>query len=124
MREACFYYYGCVLALAEITSLMVQYKKDDPYCFIMDQGLQYRRVGEVGKTYRVVVGKELKVMLDSNPYNLDKERPYTEMYPNDIKEVKLPKDEIKRVTNSLLLVGCYAIPKYYATYNYLLEPGD
>lgn len=121
MIETCFYYYGCVLPLAEITSLMVQYKKNDPYCFILDQGLQYRRVGEVEKTYRIVIGKEIALFTDKNPYHLDKNNPYTEMYQDDIHTYRIKKKDKMDIANKLLLVGCYNIPKYYATYNYSLE---
>ena len=72
---------------------MVQYKKKDPYCFILDQGLQYRRVGEVEKTYRIVIGKEIALFTDKNPYHLDKNNPYTEMYQDDIHTYRIKKKD-------------------------------
>ena len=119
MKESYFYYYGCIVPLSEVTGLMIQFNKHDMYSFVFENGLQYRRVGEVAKTFRIIVGKELKIFTDENPYDLSKDCLYKEMYETDIKDVKLSSSEKNKINLALVKVGCYSIPKYYATYNYL-----
>jgi len=124
MREACFYYFGCVLSAAEIRMLMLQKDKDDFYVYVLEQGLQYRRVGHAEDSFRIVIGKELECFTDKNPYNLDKERPYTEMYEIDYKPYELSLMDRIELQRTLYIVGCYEMPTYWATYNYMLYEGE
>lgn len=117
-NEHIFYYFGSVLPLADITSLMVQFRQKDPYCFILDQDLEYRKVGLIDKTYRIVIGREIDISTD-NYFNLSEDNPYVEIIDKDIlKEIKLSRNEEQIVNKSLLKVGSYPIPKYWATLNY------
>jgi len=117
-NEHIFYYFGSVLPLADITSLMVQFRQKDPYCFILDQDLEYRKVGLIDKTYRIVIGREIDISTD-NYFNLSEDNPYVEIIDKDIlKKIKLSRNEEQIVNKSLLKVGSYQIPKYWATLNY------
>lgn len=113
-----FYYFGSVLPLADITSLMVQFRQKDPYCFILDQDLDYRKVGLIDKTYRIVIGREIDIPTD-NYFNLSDENPYVEVIDKKIlKEIKLSNKEEQKINKALLKVGSYQMPKYWATLNY------
>ena len=117
-NEHIFYYFGSVLPLADITSLMVQFRQTDPYCFILDQDLEYRKVGLIDKTYRIVIGREIDIPAD-NYFNLSEENPYVEIIDKDILEkIKLSSKEEQIVNKNLLKVGSYQIPKYWAVLNY------
>ena len=117
-NEHIFYYFGSVLPLADITSLMVQFRQKDPYCFILDQDLEYRKVGLIDKTYRIVIGREIDISTD-NYFNLSEDNFYEEIIDKDIlKKIKLSRNEEQIVNKSLLKVGSYQIPKYWATLNY------
>ena len=113
-----FYYFGSVLPFADITSLMVQFRQTDPYCFILDQDLEYRKVGLIDKTYRVVIGREIDIPAD-NYFNLSEENPYVEIIDKNILEkIKLSSKEEQIVNKNLLKVGSYQIPKYWTVLNY------
>lgn len=109
-----FYYFGHILPLAEITQLMVQYHETDPYCFILDQGLQYRKVGQINKTYLVCIGRELDSP-DTNEYNLARDKIFTRI---DDKQYSIGMKHEQEVLTSLLKCGVYLPPHYYAIYNY------
>ena len=113
-----FYYFGSVLPFADITSLMVQFRQTDPYCFILDQDLEYRKVGLIDKTYRIVIGREIDISTD-NYFNLSEDNPYVEIIDKNILEkIKLSSKEEQIVNKNLLKVGSYQIPKYWTVLNY------
>ena len=71
MLENCFYYYGAVIPIAEVSARMHSLKsilRQDIYCYILDNKLHYRRVGNVHRIYRIVIGRELHVA-DVNKYD-------------------------------------------------------
>jgi hypothetical protein len=109
-----FYYFGRILPLAEVTQLMVQYKEKDPYCFILDQGLQYRKVGQIDKTYLICIGRELAIP-DTNEYGLARDKIFTQL---DDKTYSIGMKHEQEVLSSLLKCGVYLPPHYYAIYNY------
>lgn len=111
-----FYYYGAVIPLAEVTSLMVQYGEKDPYCFILDHGLQYRKVGKINDTFQVVIGKELSIR-DDNIYELNQDNTSHEILSIS-KDLRLTRKDEQDIINKLLLIGCYFTPKYFAIMNY------
>ena len=124
MIETCFYYYGVVVPLGDPGSQMLALKAKFPkdiYCFILDHDLQYRRVGNVYQTHRIVIGRELAFFPETNPYNLVRKDPFIKLDEKDIQQYKLSNAEQRVVEQNLYKVGCIKLPQYLCAYNCHLD---
>ena len=120
--RAYYYYFGAIIPIAEISAKMFANEKlrNDIYVYIFNSGLQYRRVGNVRTTWRIIIGFELKYFNYSS-YNLDLKKSYTPMLERDIKRFKLPKAKELEITNAIINLGATTLPKYWVIYNHYYD---
>lgn len=125
LHEAYYYYYGSIIPIAEISSTMYTNKKlrNDIYCYIFNNNLQYRRVGNVRTTWRVVVGYEIKFFTHTS-YNVNKDQCFLPMLETDIPRFKLKKETETQIMQNLFNIGCKTLPKYWVIYNHYYDGKD
>lgn len=106
-----FIYYGVIVPMSNVESLMVQCQEKDAYVFIMRNGLDYRRIGDYDISRKIIIGKELKFSKSENPYKLSMSVPFAKkiMY-----NMKLDRKEEQDTLTKLLKVGVYTMPYYCA----------
>ena len=118
LHEAIYYYYGSIIPIAEVSSKMYATKdlRKDIYCYIFNNNLQYRRVGNVRTTWRIIVGYELKYFTHSS-YDVNKDQYFLPMLQRDIPRFQLKKELEAQVMHNLFNIGCKTLPKYWVVYN-------
>ena len=107
MKFNTFIYYGAKIDKNDYENLTNKLGIMELYSKIFSVGLQFREIGEIGKSWDYVVGKEIKWVQDSV---LDMEFINNEFIMNDI-HLKIDNEDETR--QKLLKLGITNIPKYY-----------
>ena len=120
MVETNFYYFGSIIPISNVSGKMFRQRnlRQDIYCYINDFGLDYRRVGNVQVIFRIILGRELAVFKETNPYSLTNSHLYQRLDEVDVKKYRLSKREEKQIQQTLYNSGCFVKPEYWCIHNY------
>lgn len=123
-HETTFFYFGIVKPITELSSNLKRqdHLRQDVYSYINDFGINYRRVGNVRTTFRIVFGKELDY-IKGNPYNfVEGQTPYFFlMNKKMLKKYKLSLDKENEIISRVRQAGSVLKLQYYITYNWYYD---